>query len=209
MENNTAQFIKMGMDNTMNDEELNHRFRGWITNKNGRHMFIEFSSTDVTYNMQESITKKYKLGTYYTRISHLFDAKDEETNYTKDLSKIERNKNFKTSAKNILKFLNNTLDCNYTEISLNEYYNTKNATKSFFYYVGYSRWLHGNDKELLQVFFKDHQGISTREREILKDLKYVNFEKEEQHILEFSIVEDPKLVTDSFSYDIRTNKIIG
>ena len=112
------EFLAMGWDLKLNDEDLSHRFRTVFTNNNNESFFIEFGIHQVHNNCITS-QRKY-IGEYIIRIDHLFRLKYADTNVDPDYAHFERCFNDIASIKNLLRFLNTELNCSFEKLAIGD-----------------------------------------------------------------------------------------
>ena len=119
-----CEFVAMGWELKLNNENLNHRFRTVLTNNDKESFFIEIGVHQVSKNC---ITQqKDFINQYVFRIDHLFRLESEEFSInSRDPKYAEFERIFfkVASKKAILDFINKELNCSFEDINISNNYN--------------------------------------------------------------------------------------
>jgi len=98
------KFEGAGWDGAEHNGVGNCRIRTRIKNKRGDIIYFECTSLK-------------KNGEFKGFVSHCFNIEDEISNHTKELAHIERLQ-FKYNTQDLIKFVNEHLDCDFTELEV-------------------------------------------------------------------------------------------
>lgn len=113
------EFLAMGSDLKLNNENLNHRFRTVFINNNKEKFFIEISITDVSKDDRRHSHLKYR-GEFVFFIDHLFRVEFGESNIDPNYAHLQRGIILKASKKNIISFLNKELKCSFEDLIITD-----------------------------------------------------------------------------------------
>jgi hypothetical protein len=117
--NKTIEFLSMGSDLKLNNENLNHRFRTVFINNNKEKFFIEIGINEVNINDPRQTHAKYK-GNYVFRLDHLFRNEFGHSNIDPDYAHFERGILSFASKENIISFLNKELNCSFEDLIITD-----------------------------------------------------------------------------------------
>lgn len=109
-----------GADTSRGTNVLNCRIRTRIRNNSGRLIYLEMGGTHFDKKQKHYIPKYAQGLEYATHIDHLFydDAKwDKRRNFSRSLSPLT-NVNFEYNKANIIKFVNEKLDCSFDDMEV-------------------------------------------------------------------------------------------
>lgn len=114
----TVKFLKMGMELELNGEQLNHRFRGYIKNKDNEVLFIEISPFQISKYSSKELINKFGIDSYTFHICHAFRIEFQDSSYDSKYSKLEKIADTTATFQNITNFINKSFNCDYDNFEL-------------------------------------------------------------------------------------------
>jgi hypothetical protein len=113
--NKTLIFEGAGMSGTQ-PQVGNCRIRTRLQNNNGRIIYLEMGGTEIT-KQSGSLQGQYINMGYVDFVFYEDIEEDRKNNHSKELRKFEHNR-FEYTKENILKFVNENLNCSYEDIKI-------------------------------------------------------------------------------------------
>jgi len=121
----TVKFLKMGMELELNGEQLNHRFRGYIKNKENEVLFIEISPFQISKYSSKELINKFGIGSYAFHICYAFRIEFQDSCCDPKYSKLQKNADTTATFQNITNFINKSFNCDYDNFELIDWMNGK------------------------------------------------------------------------------------
>jgi len=118
-EDKNIEFLQMGIDLDLNGEKYSYRFRTIFSNLNNEKFFVEFGANKIEKNDKRAGYARFR-GKYIFRIDHLFRLKYVKTNIDPLYANLEKAPIDFLSKKNLLKFLNDKLNCNFSNLIISD-----------------------------------------------------------------------------------------